>query len=190
MVAPLFWAIQKAGVNADIICAAKGLTGGSLPMAFTAVTPQIYSAFEGEYGSDRILNHGHTFTGNPITSAAACAALSVIVEETLPHSSLDRMRYFSEGLITRFLDHKNVGDVRSIGMIGAIEFVADKLTNAKFGFADRTVFSVCQDALSRGLLVRPLGDTMYFVPTLLISKEQIDFMLDVALAATNKVLGQ
>ena len=183
------WAVEQAGVTPDILCAAKGLTGGSLPMAFTAVTPAVYAAFAGEWGSDRILNHGHTFTGNPITSAAGCAALKLFKELDLPRSASKRMQYFREGLGERFLYNPDVGDVRSIGMVGAVELVKNRVTKEALPKEKRLAHRIYREALHRGLIMRPLGDVLYFVPSLLMSEPEIDTMLDIALESVVEVMG-
>jgi len=183
------WAVQQSGILPDILCAAKGLTGGTLPMAFTAITGSVYEAFKGTHGSDRILNHGHTFTGNPITSAAGCATLKLMAELGLPKSAHERMQYFRDGLNERFLHNPDVGNVRSIGMLGALEFVRNRATKEPLNPEKREVFKIYREALHRGLIARPLGDVLYFVPSLLMTKNEIDTMLDIALESVIEVMG-
>jgi adenosylmethionine-8-amino-7-oxononanoate aminotransferase len=167
------FACEHADEVPDIICLAKGLTGGYVPMGVTAVKEHIFKEFKGGFGSDRILYHGHSFTGNPLASAAACATMELIRSHDVPRSLsplIERLKAGLEG----FRKYQVVGDVRSIGMIGAIEFVKDRATKEPFGPSRRFAFSIARRALDHGLLVRPLGEVIYFIPAFIITGGQID----------------
>jgi len=172
------FACEHAGKTPDIICLAKGLTGGYLPMGATAVKEHIFEEFKGGPGSDRILFHGHSFTGNPLAAAAACASMELIREFDIPASLDKSISSFKKGLES-FREYAVVGDVRSIGLIGAIEFVKDKKTKDPFPASDRFAFTIARKALEHGLLVRPLGDVLYFIPAFIITGEQIDAMFSI-----------
>ncbi len=177
------FACEHAQCVPDMMCLAKGLTGGYLPLAATAVGEDLYQEFCGAYPSERIFCHGHSFTGNPLAAAAACAALQIIARDDLPRSVHGVMRYFQEQLKT-FQRFEQIGDIRSIGMIGALEFVKDRSTKEPFPAADRFAHRIARRARKRGLILRPLGDVLYFFPALTITREQIDTMF----AATSEAI--
>jgi adenosylmethionine---8-amino-7-oxononanoate aminotransferase len=182
------FACQHAGVVPDILCLAKGLTGGYIPLAATVVTDEIYQHFCGSHLSDATLNHGHSFTGNPLASAAACAALGIMIEQDLPHGIRPLQEHFQRRL-QDFAGHAFVGDVRGIGMVGAIELVADRGTKAPFPIEARTAFRIARRATDRGVLLRPLGNVLYFIPPYVITTQQIDTIFSVTREAIGDVLG-
>jgi adenosylmethionine-8-amino-7-oxononanoate aminotransferase len=171
------FACEHAGADAvpDIMCLAKGLTGGYLPMGVTTVKDPVFEEFCGPVGSDRILYHGHSFTGNPLASSAACASMELIARYDIPRSLDKTIKDFHAGLDT-FADYDVVGDVRSIGLIGAIEFVRNKKTKEPFPADNRFSFLLARKVLEQGLVLRPLGDVLYFIPSCLISKQEMDVM--------------
>jgi adenosylmethionine-8-amino-7-oxononanoate aminotransferase len=169
------------------MCLAKGLTGGYLPMAATVTSEKIYAEFCGDFKAGRELAHGHSFTGNPLAAAAACEALSIIKEENIPHSLEPKAAFFRKKL-ELFDDIEEVGDIRSIGMIGALELVADRKTKKPFAPDKRIPFFIAQKAVENGVLIRPLGNVLYFFPAYIITEEQIDTMLDVTRQAIKDVL--
>ena len=181
------WASEHANRTPDILCTAKALTGGYLPLSATAVSDQVFEEFKGGPGSDRILNHGHTFTGNPLAAAAACGALELFDELDLPGSLAPKIERFQVRLQT-FWDLDGVGDVRGLGMIGAIELGADRAKRRKFGPNVRIGQRVYREALDRGVILRPLGDVVYFVPAFTISDAEMDEMFDVAQASIESVV--
>jgi adenosylmethionine-8-amino-7-oxononanoate aminotransferase len=181
------FACAHAAQTPDIMCVAKGLTGGFLPMAATLVREEFFSEFCGTPGSDRIFHYGHSYTGNPIAAAAACAALSIIKRENIPESAAAAMRHFEKRL-REFIDLPIVGDIRALGMIGALELVRDRRTKEKLPAEKRIAFNICRRALSHGLIIRPLGDVIYFVPSLTITADEIDTMFSMAHKAIHEVL--
>jgi adenosylmethionine-8-amino-7-oxononanoate aminotransferase len=182
------FACEHAGVVPDIMCLAKGLTAGYLPMAVTAAQEHVFEEFKGSYGSDRILFHGHSFTGNPLAASAACASMELVKKLDIPASLKPVIAHFQKGL-KKFSRYDVVGDVRHIGMVGAIEFVRDRKSKAPFPHADRFTFTLARRALERGLLVRPLGEVLYFMPALTITAEQIDNMFALLHESIKDVLG-
>jgi adenosylmethionine-8-amino-7-oxononanoate aminotransferase len=177
------------GETPDIMCVAKGLTGGFIPLAATIVREEIYQEFCGDFMSGRIFHHGHSFTGNPPAAAAACAVLGILRRDNLPYSLNPTMAYFRDRLKS-FSEFDIVGDVRSLGMIGAIELVADRKTKKKLPAEKRLVFTVCRKAIEKGLLIRPLGDVIYFVPSLLITKNEIDEMFGILRDALKETIDE
>jgi adenosylmethionine-8-amino-7-oxononanoate aminotransferase len=183
------FACNHAGVVPDIICLAKGLTGGYLPIAVTAVSEEIYSEFKGGHLSDRILNHGHTFTGNPLASAAAAAAIKMLIEKRLPKSAKSTMTYLSEKLIS-FDGHEHLSGIRRLGFIGAFELVKNKRTKEKFPPEQRVPFRLSQKALEKGLILRPLGDTVYYMPPFNVTTQEIDDIFSLTREALKETLSE
>ena len=182
------FACEHVGETPDIMCLAKGLTGGFAPMGITVVQEHIFEEFKGGFGSERILYHGHSFTGNPLAASAACASMELIKELAIPASFAPLIEYFNRGLHD-FWKYDRVGDIRSIGLIGAIELVQDRNTKEPFPVSDRVAFRVAEAALSHGLLIRPLGDVIYFIPAFIITKEQIDEMFAALHHSLQEIIG-
>jgi adenosylmethionine---8-amino-7-oxononanoate aminotransferase len=181
------FACEHAGVKPDIMCVAKGLTGGYLPMAATIAKEEIYQEFCGDFKSGRELLHGHTFTGNPLAAAAACETLKIFKEQNIPASLSEKISFFQKGL-ERFYELDIVGDVRSIGMIGAIELVKDRETKERLPVEKRIPFHAARKALDYGVLLRPLGDVLYFIPAYTISEQEITMMLSATMKSIRDVI--
>jgi adenosylmethionine-8-amino-7-oxononanoate aminotransferase len=180
------FACEHAGIVPDIICVAKGLTGGYLPMAATLTTDEIYEEFCGDYASGREFQHGHTFTGNALAAAAACETLTILKEKNIPDSLSLKINHFQRGL-QQFGELDCVGDVRFIGMVGAIELVKNKKTKEKLLPEKRLPFLIAQDAMNCGLLIRPLGDVLYFIPAYIITNDEIDWMFQTAKQSIKRI---
>lgn len=181
------FATEHAKEVPDLMCLAKGLTGGYLPLSATCVKEFLYKEFCGAYPSDRIFHHGHSFTGNPLGSAAAVAALSIIQREKIPASLAKKTEHFQHTL-SSFSEFDIVGDIRSIGMVGAIELVKDRATKERLPSEKRIAFRIARRALDLGLLIRPLGDVLYFMPPYVISEDVIDNMFYLAKLAIRQTL--
>jgi adenosylmethionine-8-amino-7-oxononanoate aminotransferase len=183
------FACDHVGAVPDIMCLAKGLTGGYLPIAVTAVSEKIYGEFKGGPASNRTLNHGHTFTGNPLASSAAVAAIKMIIQNRLPKSAESTMKYFADKLMS-FNDHEHVAGIRHLGFIGAFELVKDKGTKEKFSADKRVSFKLSQKALSKGLILRPLGDTVYYMPPFNVAAEEIDAIIALTKESLDETLSE
>ena len=170
------FACEQEGVNPDIFCIGKGLTGGYLPVAATLASEAIFEAFLGEQVNDATFYHGHTYTGNALGCAAGLASLEVFEKEKtlagLPGSI---------SLIDKYLEHisrlEYVGDVRQKGMMAAVELVAEKDEKRSFGPELRIGARLCQVMRSKGVILRPLGDVIVIMPPLAISLEQLEEVL-------------
>jgi len=183
------FACDHARAAPDIMCLAKGLTGGYLPLAVTAVSKDIYDEFKGGHLSNRTLNHGHTFTGNPLACAAAVAAIKQLVEKKLPYSASSIINDFREKLIT-LEAHERISGIRHIGFIGAFELVRDKLTKEKFLPEQRISFKLAQKALKKGLIIRPLGDAVYYMLPFNVTTQEIDTVLKLTLESLEETLSE
>ncbi len=167
------FACQQEEVVPDLLCLAKGLTGGYLPLAATLATDEIWQAFLGDYSQSRTFQHGHTYGGNPLGAAVALATLDVFEEEQtlarLPAKSARLAEHL--GRIAR-LPH--VGDVRQCGLIAGIELVRDRTSKEPYPWAEQRGFRVCRHARSEGVLLRPLGNVLVIFPPLSITLDQLD----------------
>ncbi len=182
------FAFDHTGVSPDIMCLSKGLTGGYMPMSVCVTTQEIYDAFYADYLTGKAFMHSHTYAGNPLGCSAGIEVLNILKDENIIETARKRAGYFNKIIKEKFLNLKNVGEVRNIGLINAIELVKNKETKEPFNSKLRTGYQIYKKALNRGVLLRPLGDVIYFNPPLIIEEEDMDFVTDVALECTNEVL--
>jgi adenosylmethionine-8-amino-7-oxononanoate transaminase len=172
------FACEQEGVTPDLMAVAKGLTGGYLPLAATLTTEEIFRAFLGDYGEFKTFFHGHSYTGNQLGCAAALANLQVFEDEQTLKAIQPKCEQLRVGLeVMRELPH--VGDVRHIGMIGAIELFQDAAAKKPFPLIDKIGIKVCGEMRQRGVLTRPIGNTIVLMPPYCIREEQLDHVLSV-----------
>ena len=183
------FAFEHAGVSPDIMCLSKGLTGGYMPCAMFVTTQKIYDAFYDEYNTGKAFMHSHTYSGNPLACAAANAVLDLLEDGSILQKARENAIYFNKIIKEKFSDHSNVGDIRHIGLINAIELVKNKKTKEPFDSKLRIGYQIYKKALKKGVLLRPLGDVIYFNPPLIIEKADMDFVTDTALECLNEILG-
>lgn len=173
------FACEQAGIRPDFMCLSKGLTGGYLPLSAVLTTDTVYQAFYDEYVKLNAFLHSHSFTGNPLACAAALASLAIFREDR----TLERNLVLAAHLGSRaraLEDHPHVAEVRQRGMILAIELAADKATRAPYPWQERRGLTIYRHALERGVLLRPIGTVVYFMPPYVVTTEEIDLMVDVA----------
>ena len=183
------FACNHEGVRPDIMCLAKGITAGYLPLAATLTTEDVFKRFLGAPEDHKTFFHGHTYAGNQLACAAALASLDVFEEEKVLEAVQPKIAALSEGL-ARFRRLRNVGDVRKCGMIGAIELVADKESGEPFPESELTGARIFLAARRRGLLIRPLGDVIVIFPPLCISTENLEKMLNITHDCVCEVCGE
>ncbi len=157
------FACEQAGITPDFLCLSKGLTGGFLPMSAVLTTADVYEAFLDPDSRERAFLHSHSYTGNPLGCAAALASLAIFDSEPVLARNCVTAQRMAE-LAAPFAAHANVADVRQTGMILAIELVADKATRAPFPAADRRGLRAYRCALEMGVVLRPLGEVLYWMP--------------------------
>lgn len=174
------FAFNHAGVSPDIMCLSKGLTGGYMPMAITITTQKIYDAFYADYNSGKAFMHSHTYSGNPLACAAANAVLDILKDGTVLANACKNAIYFNNIIKEKFSSIKNVGEIRTIGLINAIELVKNPTTKESFDSKLRIGYQIYKKALKKGVLLRPLGDVIYFNPPLIIEPKDMDFVTDIA----------
>lgn len=173
------FACEQAGVTPDFLCLSKGLTGGYLPLAAVLTTDTVYQAFYDDYQRLTAFLHSHSYTGNPLACRAALATLDIFRDEPV----LARNRELAAAMydaVRPLEDHPNVGEIRQTGMILAIELVRERAGKVPFDWRERRGLKVYQHALSRGVLLRPLGNVVYFMPPYVISEPEIALLGEVA----------
>lgn len=173
------FACEQANVRPDFMCLSKGLTGGYLPLAAVLTTADIYNAFYDEYRSRKAFLHSHSYTGNPLACRAAVATLNIFRDEPVIERNRALARHMASAT-SGFLDHPHVADVRQRGMILAIELAQDKSSKLPYAWQERRGLRAYRYALEHGVLLRPLGDVLYFMPPYVITPDEIDFMARVA----------
>jgi adenosylmethionine-8-amino-7-oxononanoate aminotransferase len=167
------FACQREGVIPDLLCCAKGITGGVLPLAATLVTEEIYSAFLGTTEEQKTFYYGHSYTGNPPACAAALASLDIFEEErTLEHLQ-PKIAHLASSLET-LRDLPWVAEIRQCGFIAGIEVMSDPTSGTPFPWAELTGAKICAAARKHGLLTRPVRDTLVLMPPYCIPEEQLD----------------
>ncbi len=173
------FACEAENVVPDFLCIAKGITGGTVPLAATLTTEAVYRAFLNEEGSpeDRTFYYGHSYCGNPVACAAALASLEIFEEEhvlaSLPGKTA-ALASMLESLVERHPQH--LAAPRQCGMIAALDIVANTSPHTPFPADKKTGREICLAARKHGLLTRPIGDTLVFMPPLSITKAEIAFM--------------
>ncbi len=173
------FACEQAGITPDFLVLSKALTGGYLPMAAVLTTDTVYQAFYDDYATLRAFLHSHTYTGNPLACAAALATLDIFEQDRVIEANRGLSAHMARAC-AHLADHPHVAEVRQTGMALAIEMVADKAGKVPYPWQERRGLAVYQHALSRGALLRPLGNVVYFLPPYVITPDQIDFLAEVA----------
>ena len=184
------FASEQAGITPDIMCVSKGLTGGYLPMSITITTQQVYDAFYADYSEGKAFMHSHTYSGNPLGCAAALAVQHIFQTKPVLENA-GRMSAWLTGRLQQELgEHPNVGELRHIGLIHAIELVEDRGSKRAFAAEKRLGYEIYKRALQKGLVLRPLGDVLYFNPALTIEKEELEMAVRITREAIEEVLGR
>jgi adenosylmethionine-8-amino-7-oxononanoate aminotransferase len=173
------FASEHAGVSPDILCLAKGITGGYLPLAATLATEEIFTAFLGEYKEFKTFFHGHTYTGSPLGCAAAIASLELFERDDVLDKMQPRIAYLQSRLQNDFLALQQVSDVRQWGYMVGIELVEDKSARRSYAPELRVGHKVILEARKRSVMVRPLGDIIILMPPLSITDDELTALLDV-----------
>jgi adenosylmethionine-8-amino-7-oxononanoate aminotransferase len=178
------FACEQAGIAPDLLCLSKGLTGGSMPLAAVLATQAIYDGFLDD-SRERAFLHSHSYTGNPIACAAAIASLSIFEEENW----IERNRRTASAMAERAAPlraHPEVLDIRQTGMIVAIE-MAPTPDGTPQGAARG--LRAYRHAIERGVLLRPLGDVLYWMPPYCIGDDALDLLAEVTRGAIDAATG-
>ena len=176
------FAMEQVGMRPDIMCLAKGISGGYLPLAATVVSDRIYDAFRAPYSDHKTLFHGHTYTGNALCCAAALANLDVFESQQVLAGLPERIDGLASAL--EGLPSKWVAEIRQKGMMAAAVLAHEHPASARIGH------QVAMAARNHGVVVRPLGDSIIFMPPLSMSVEEIGRLGQAVGQAIHDVLGQ
>jgi len=179
------WGHETVGVKPDMIGMAKGLSSGYLPISAVAVSKEIVDVLK--TGGDFV--HGFTYSGHPVAAAVALRNIEIMEREGLfERTEKDTGPYLAKALAS-LNDHPLVGETRSVGLLGAVEIVADKATGGRFGGAEGTAGPMIRDlCITNGLMVRGIRDTIVMCPPLIISHNQIDEMIRIIRQSLDEAL--
>jgi adenosylmethionine-8-amino-7-oxononanoate aminotransferase len=173
------FACEHADISPDFMTLSKGLTGGYLPLSVVMTTDEVYSAFYCDYNEYKAFLHSHSYTGNPLACAAALATLEIFENEDILVRNSEKALYI-KGKLECFRELPNVKEVRQQGMVTAIELQG-------YDAKERIGLKIYEYALGEGVLLRPLGNVIYFMPPYIITEEEIDKMMDVAYEGIKKL---
>lgn len=168
---------QTFGIQPDILTCAKALSSGYIPISAVMVSPAIYEAMAANSGKIGTFGHGYTYSGHPVAAAVALETLKVYEEDRI----LDHVNAISpqfQNRLRNYLDRPHVGEARGVGLIGAIELVADKTTRTPFAPELKIGARLAQHALEEGLIVRAMGDAIALCPPLIITDAEMTEMFD------------
>ncbi len=182
------FACQHEAVVPDLLCLAKGLTGGVLPLAATLVTEEIYSAFLGTTSEQKTFYYGHSYTANPPACAAALASLDLFDEEKTLEAVQPKITFLTESLESlRTLPA--VAEIRQCGFIAGIEVMRDPSLHSPFPWQELTGVKICAAARKHGLLTRPILDTLVLMLPLCVTKRQVAQAIQALAQAITEVCG-
>jgi adenosylmethionine-8-amino-7-oxononanoate aminotransferase len=173
------FACEQAAISPDFMCLSKGLSGGYLPLSAVLTTDTVYQAFYGDYQNMTAFLHSHSYTGNALACRAALATLEIFRQQPV----LENNRLLAAAMAReaqRFAEHPHIAEVRQTGMILALEMVKEKATREPFPWQERRGMCVYRYALSKGVLLRPLGNVVYVMPPYVITEEEIRLIFNVA----------
>lgn len=182
------FASELEGVSPDILCLAKGLTGGYLPLAATLTTENIFDAFLGEYQDKKTFFHGHTYTGNPLATAAAIATLDLFRKENTLKKLQPKIEFLKREL-EKFRSLEHIGDIRQKGFMVGIELVKNRKTKEPYLWEEKIGIKVCRKAREYGVILRPLGNVIVLMPPLAISKPELKQLFYATYKAIGSVTG-
>ncbi|AFM26296.1 adenosylmethionine--8-amino-7-oxononanoate transaminase [Desulfomonile tiedjei] len=183
------FACEHEGVRPDLMSVAKGLSGGYLPLAATLATEKIYEAFLGEYAEYKTFFHGHSYTGNALACAVACANLDIFESERILEQLQPKIALLQELLSTEIAPLPHVGEVRQCGFMVGIEIVEDSAKRQSYAPELRTGARITQDVRSRGVILRPLGDVVVMMPPLSVTQDEIRTLVASTAQSIAKVCG-
>lgn len=169
------FACEQESVSPDLLCLAKGLTAGYMPMAATLTSTRIWNAFLGPHADRRTFFHGHTYGGHPLAAAVGIASLDVFEEEHVLDQLVPKIQRL-HAHADRLAKLPHVGAVRRIGMAAGLHLVADRSSNEAYRWQEQRGMRACLAARSHGALLRPLGDVVAIIPPLCITLEEIDLL--------------
>jgi len=172
------FAYEKSKITPDIICLSKGITGGYMTLSTILTNDNIYNAFYDEYIKLNAFLHSHSYAANPLACTAANASLDLFEKSNV----INNNKILSEYILKSFAEiskHPNVSDVRQHGMITAVELVENKSKKIPYNWKERRGLRAYEYGLKNNVLIRPLGNVIYFMPPYIIKKKEIDKVINV-----------
>jgi adenosylmethionine-8-amino-7-oxononanoate aminotransferase len=173
------FACEQAEIQPDLLCLAKGLTGGYLPLAATLTTEKIFSTFLAPYDEFKTFFHGHTFTGNPLGCAAALASLQIFQEQNVLTKLKPIIKRLKDRLDSDLSRLNHVADIRQQGLMAGIELMLNPEEKIPYAATEKIGIRVILEARKRGVILRPLGDVITLMPPLSIKSTELNRILDV-----------
>ena len=178
------FACEQADISPDFMCLSKGLTGGFMPMSAVLTTQHVYESFLDD-SRERAFLHSHSYTGNPLACAAALASLNIFSSDNvLANNKITAKKMAAHA--EQFISHPHVAEVRQTGMILAIEMVQDRKSRAAFPANERRGLRAYQHAITNGVVLRPLGDILYWMPPYCIDDEALEHLSSVTASALDE----
>jgi adenosylmethionine-8-amino-7-oxononanoate aminotransferase len=184
------FALEQAGIEPDFLCLSKGLTSGYLPLSLTLTTDEVYYAFYDDYEKNKSFLHSHSYDGNALACAAACETLNIFSDENVLENNKKKYTLMRQLIENYFKDLDCTGEIRSVGFISAVEFVKDRYSKKPFDPSLRFGFKIYRKALEKGVLLRNLGDLIYFLPPYVINESEIEKLVESAYFATKEVMDE
>ncbi len=172
------FACEQANISPDFLLLSKGLTGGMLPLSAVLTTQRVYDAFYAEHAAQKAFLHSHSYTGNPLACSAALAVLQTFAQEPIIERNRTTAARMST-LAAPLTAHSHVAQVRQTGMILAIELAVDARAHTSFPACERRGLRAYRHALSRGVLLRPLGEVLYWMPPYCVTEEELLLLAEV-----------
>lgn len=182
-----FFACEQANISPDFLVLSKGLTAGYLPMSVVMTSNTIYDIFYDNYETLRGFLHSHSYTGNALAARIALASLDIFARDDVIVANQARSLAIAEALAP-LQTHPHIHNIRQTGMVAAFDLVRDKANGIPYDWRERRGLAVFQAALKRGLLLRPIGNVVYFMPPYIISAEQIRWMVATAVEAIDEAI--
>ena len=174
------FACEHAEISPDIMCLSKGLTAGYMPLSLVLMSDKMYEAFYDDYNTMKAFLHSHSYSGNPLGCSVAVETLNIFEDENVIEKNRNKSEYLRKKVESVLKDIPYVGEYRQIGMIGAIELVKDKNSKEPFESEKRVGYNIYKKALEKGVILRALGNIVYFMPPYVITENEIDIMVEVA----------
>ena len=169
---------EQAKITPDIICLSKGITGGYMTLSTILTTDDIYDAFYDEYEKLNAFLHSHSYTANPIACSAANATLNLFKKKKVVENN-KKLSLHMKKCFESLNDHPHVSDVRQKGMVLAIELVKNKKKRLAYDWKERRGIKAYLHGLKNNVLMRPLGNVLYFMPPYVITKKEISFVSEI-----------
>ena len=184
------YACQREGVWPDFLCLAKGLTGGTMPLAATLMTEPIYEAFLGEFAEQKTFYYGHSYTGNPLGCAVALESMRIFDDESTLLNVNNRAKELEMIYKNYLKESVYVSEIRQVGLISAVQIVRDRATGKCYSPEERIGARICEAAKARGLMTRNILDAIIFMPPPCVKQDDMSFAVERLFEAIDATLGR